>query len=161
MEKEVQLTKTSSVNDRYLVFQLGEEFYAMPLLDVREVIAVPDSTPVPNSPDHFTGIMNLRGQVISIFDLRKKLNIKPADKTEENAVIIIDINSINIGIVIDEVSSVQAISEEEISGAPELDSKHANKYLYGVAKKNDKLILMIDLTKVLDVKDLEKAKKSA
>lgn len=159
-EVQTNQEKTTSTGkaDRYLVFILGEETYAMPLLEVREVIAVPETTAVPNSPEYFSGIMNLRGQVISIFDLRKKLNIKPMDKASENAVIIIDINGVNVGIVVDEVNSVQSIGPDEMGEAPQMEKKHVNKYLYGVARKNERLVLLIELKKVLDIEDFEKIK---
>lgn len=148
----------TDTNRRFLLFELGEETYAMPLLDVREVIGVPETTPVPSSPSYFNGITNLRGQVISIFDLRKKLNIKPKEDTRENAVIIIQLSHLNIGIVVDRVVSVQSLSDSDISPAPEVSENNKNKYLYGVARKEDKLILLIDLKKVLDVSDLSHAK---
>ena len=103
---------------RFLSFSLGAEEFAIPLLAVREVIAVPDLTPVPFTPAHVLGIMNLRGQVISVLDLRKKLEINPRENAEI-AVIICDLGSLSLGILVDAVNSVLAPKEDEILPKPE------------------------------------------
>src|SRR5258708_2612365 len=113
---------------RYLSFSLGKEEYAIPLLKVKEVIAVPDTTPVPFTPAHFLGMMNLRGQVISVVDLRLKLGMKKVDRTEETAVIIIDLDPIFLGIVVDSVNKVLNLTEGEISNPPELLDKKNGDY---------------------------------
>jgi purine-binding chemotaxis protein CheW len=105
MEKE-NISKLKQINgdvNRFIEFSLGGEDYAIPLLMVREVISVPDTTPIPKAPVHFLGIMNLRGQVISIVDLRKKLKVD-SRKDKEEAVIIVDIGSMNIGVVVDSIN---------------------------------------------------------
>ena len=100
--------------DRFIEFSLGSEDYAIPLLMVREVISIPETTPIPKAPKHFIGLMNLRGQVISIVDLRNKLNIKPQESDEDSAVIIVDFNGMNIGIIVDSINKVLAFSKNEI-----------------------------------------------
>lgn len=83
-------------NLRYLCFNLGHEEFAIPLLSIKEVIGMPDVTPIPQSPPHFLGIMNLRGQVISILDLRQKLTIKPSN-VEDPSVMILDLPNYKLG----------------------------------------------------------------
>lgn len=99
--------------NRYLNFSLGEEEFAIPLLSVKEVIAVPETTPIPHTPPHFLGIMNLRGQVISVIDLRKKFSINTKN-TEETSVIILDLKNHFLGVVVDSVTSVLAIKNSDI-----------------------------------------------
>ena len=137
--------------DRYLTFNLGEEEYALPLHAVREVIALPEITPIPQSAAHFLGIMNLRGQVISIVDLRLKFRIKPSSSTE-TAVIICDLNPYCIGVVVDSVNSVQTPGPEEISEKPQNDSSTAD-YITGIYRKEDRLILLVDLVKTLSLEE--------
>ena len=103
--------------DRYLSFNLGVEEYAVPLLAVREVIAMPEYTPVPYTPPYFLGIMNLRGQVISIMDLRQKLGVKPLQQAE-TTVIICDLGGASIGVVVDSVNTVLSPKAEEICISP-------------------------------------------
>jgi purine-binding chemotaxis protein CheW len=165
MEKDnlTKLKKTSSDLSRFIEFSLGKEDYAIPLLMVREVISVPDTTPIPKSPSHFLGIMNLRGQIISVVDLRKKLKIEVKQNTEE-AVIIVDIGGLNIGVVVDSINKVLAFSSEDVSEMPEVESQINTQYIYGVYKKEHSLTVLLDIAKVLDLKDIEAihgAKKAA
>jgi purine-binding chemotaxis protein CheW len=142
----------TSSNNRYLCFTLGSEEYAVPLLAVKEVIALPDVTAVPCTPPHFVGIMNLRGQVISVLDLRTKLGIKPRPDAE-TAVIICDLNPNSIGVVVDSVNSVLNPSPEQISEKPEIQSKQNTDYITGVFRHDEKLVLFLDIAKSLSVGD--------
>ncbi len=144
--------KLVDAQERYLCFSLGNEEYAIPLLMVREVIAVPETTPVPFAASHFLGIMNLRGQIISVIDLRTKLGIKPVAK-EENAVIICDLGTTRIGVVIDSVNSVISPKHSEISERPDMQTNKATTFVTGVYRKTDHLILLLDIAKALDLAD--------
>lgn len=139
-------------NERFLSFYLGQEEYGVPLLTVKEVIAMPEITPVPFTPAHFLGIMNLRGQVISVLDLRTKFNIKHKD-TKEVAVIICDLKPLCVGVVVDAVNAVLAPTAEQLSPKPDIQSQKNSDYITGVMRKDDKLVLFLDLAKALDVKD--------
>lgn len=141
--------------NRYIEFGLGEEDYAIPLLMVREVISVPDTTPIPKAPAHFLGIMNLRGQVISIVDLRKKLKITPNESGKDQAVIIVDFSGMNIGIVVDSINKVLTVHESDKQSMPELESQLNSSYIVGVHKKEDGLTVLLDVAKCLDIKDLQ------
>ena len=114
-------------SERFLGFSLGEEYYGIPLLKVREVIGMPEITPVPQSPKHFLGIMNLRGQVISIIDLRTKLNVPPK-KISETAVVICDIGGAHLGIVVDSVNQVYSPNNGEITEKPDIQNSKANAF---------------------------------
>ena len=150
--------------DRFIEFSLGDEDYAIPLLMVREVISIPETTPIPKAPKHFVGLMNLRGQVISIVDLRNKLSIKPKEISSDSAVIIVDFEGINIGIVVDSINRVLAFSSKDVQEMPELQSQVNSDYILGVYKKEDGLTVLLDVAKSLDVKDfnvLKSLKKAA
>ena len=127
--------------NRYLSFSLTGEHYAIPLLSVREVVAMPDVTPVPFTPPHFLGIMNLRGQVISIIDLRLKFNMKKPETTPETSVIICDLAPLCIGAVVDSVNSVLVLGTDNIGPRPDIQSNRNSDYITGVSKKDEKLIL--------------------
>jgi purine-binding chemotaxis protein CheW len=153
---------TAELN-RFLEFSLGGEDYAIPLLMVKEVISVPETTPIPKSPSHFVGIMNLRGQVISIVDLRKKLKIE-SNKNLEEAVIIVDIGEMNIGVIVDSINKVLAFSSEDVSEMPEIENQVNTAFIFGVYKKEHSLTILLDIAKVLDLKDMaaiSTAKKAA
>jgi purine-binding chemotaxis protein CheW len=151
---------TQGNTERFLSFSLGTEEYAVPLLAVREVIALPEFTPVPYTPSYFLGIMNLRGQVISIMDLRQKLGVKPGADTE-TAVIICDLNGMSIGVVVDSVNTVLNPDAADVSEKPEIQSNRPTDYITGVYRKDKKLILFLDLSKSLSLEDHAAVRKSA
>lgn len=141
-------------NARYLCFDLGNREFAIPLLSAKEVIGVPEVTAVPQSPAHFLGIMNLRGNVISVMDLRVKLGVKPnATGANENTVIILDLGDYNLGVVVDRVNSVQTVDKEQVSDPPVVETTTKSEYITGVFRKEEKLILMLDISKALSVED--------
>lgn len=150
---DTQNLNESSDKDRFIEFSLGEEDYAIPLLMVREVISIPETTPIPKAPKHFIGLMNLRGQVISIVDLRTKLTIKPNEDMSDSAVIIVDFNGVNIGIIVDSINKVLAFSPNDVQEMPELESQVRSDYILGVYKKEDGLTVLLDIAQCLDVKD--------
>jgi purine-binding chemotaxis protein CheW len=156
MEKDnvTKMKRTNAELSRFIEFSLGKEDYAIPLLMVREVISMPDTTPIPKSPPHFLGIMNLRGQVISVVDLRKKLKVE-AKEDKEEAVIIVDIGGMNIGIVVDSINKVLAFSSDEVSEMPEIEHQINTHFIFGVYKKEKSLTVLLDIAKVLDLKDME------
>ena len=143
---------TTTQEQRFLTFSLGAEEYAIPLLSVREVIAVPEITPMPFTPTYFLGLMNLRGQVISIIDLRQKLGVK-AQTSSENAVIICELNAGHLGILIDSVNAVITPSTESISAPPEIQGSLNLECVAGVFRNQEKLILIIDIEKTLSGDD--------
>lgn len=138
--------------DRFLAFSLGPEEYAIPLLAVREVIAVPDITPVPQSPAHFLGIMNLRGQVISVLDLRTKFGIKP-QSSEETSVIILDLQDHALGVVVDSVNSVVSPPADQMSDPPEMEGNRNADAITKVFRKENNLVLILDIFKTLSKDD--------
>lgn len=152
--------KVSERDDRYLSFSLGHEEYAIPVLEVREVIAMIETTSVPYLPPYMLGIMNLRGQIISILDLRKKFNIKPSE-TAETAVIICDLGALSVGIVVDSVNSVLAVKPSEIAAKPEIENGKKTDFITGVYRKEKKLVLLINIAKALSLEDHNAVAKAA
>lgn len=147
--------------ERYLEFKLGTENYAVQLLKIKEVIPHPETTPLPNGPSHFLGIMNLRGQIISVVDLRKKLKIAVNDEESENAVIIMNFDGISIGLVVDSIDKVLNVSKSEISEVPEVESAVNGKYIQGIYKQEDNLIVLLNLEKVLNIDELKRLQEKA
>lgn len=145
-------SNTSDEIRRYLQFSLGAEDFALPLLSVKEVIAIPEITPIPQTPSHFLGIMNLRGQVISVIDLRVKFGIKH-EKSEDNAVIICDLNPLCLGVVVDSVNSVLSLTSKDVNDKPEIDSKQRTDYISGVTRVGKKLVLLLELAKALNLEE--------
>ena len=129
---------------RYICFSLGKEKFAIPLLQVKEVIGNIEVTPIPQSPNYFKGIMNLRGQVISIIDLSTKLKIPKSADTKETTIVILDMEQMSLGIIVDSVECVEFFNGNDISHSNEFDSTLKTNIL-GVAKKAGSMTLLLDL----------------
>lgn len=157
---ELKKIPSSGSSSRFLVFSLGEESYAVPLLKVREVIAQTEITPVPYTPGHFKGVMNLRGQVISVIDMRLKFKMKAKDTTGETAIIILDLSPVSIGVIVDSVTSVVALSDEQISPSPDIESSINTDYITGIARMDGRLILILEIEKTLSLDDLSALRKT-
>lgn len=158
--KETEQQASSGDLQRYLSFSLGVEEYAIPLLKVREVIAMPEVTAIPQTPSYFLGIMNLRGQVISVLDLRTKLGIKPTTSSE-TAVVICDLGAICLGVVVDSVNAVLSPQIGEVSEKPDTQTSKNTGYITGVYRKGKSLVLFLDIAKTLDVNEMSLIKNSA
>jgi len=137
----------SKASDRYLSFQLGEEMYALPLLQVKEVVDLPDVTFVPQAPPFFLGIINLRGQVISVVDLRLKLGMSKKASSGATAVIC-DFGNRVMGLVVDSVHSVLHPKSEELAPQPSASGSAQVNYITCVYKSEDHLVLMLDILKL-------------
>lgn len=158
-EENVTKARSEGVGERYLCFSLGEEEFAIPLLTVKEVIAVPEVTPIPFTPSYFLGIMNLRGQVLSIMDLRQKFKIKPA-QNEETAVIICDLHGVVLGVVVDSIKTVLNAKDAEVAPPPDMQKNKALEFVKGVYRKDHRLILLMDLALALNMEDFQAISKS-
>lgn len=141
---------TQFENERYITFTLGKQHFAIPLLLIREVIALPEITKVPKTPSHVLGIANLRGQIITIHDLRQKLSITPVVSSEE-AIIILNLPNINIGVVVDSVSSVLAPDPDKWTDKENVSATTVAGYVNGVYRGEEGLVVMLDLLRVLDI----------
>jgi purine-binding chemotaxis protein CheW len=166
MTEELSSTATSQDQKaqgetaRFLAFTLCQEEYAVPLLKVKEVIALTEITPVPYTPSHFKGIMNLRGQVISVIDLRLKFRMSKADTTQETAIIILDLNPLSFGVIVDSIDSVLAVEASDLRPPPDVESQVKNDYITGVTRKDNKLVLILDIDRTLSLDDLKALKKA-
>jgi purine-binding chemotaxis protein CheW len=142
----------SQFENRFLCFRLEKELYAAPLLEVKEVLGIPEITPIPQVPSHFLGIMNLRGQVISVIDLRLKFGLK-ANRQTETCIIIFEYNSLSVGVVVDEVKSVLSLQSEELCAPPETKQTKKIDFVTGIINRDNQMILTLDIAKSLDLKD--------
>lgn len=147
--------------ERYLQFGLGDEKYAIYLLSVKEVIPVPEMTNLPNSPKYYKGIMNLRGQIISVVDLRTKLGVFPRKDNDEEAVVIVEIEGISIGVIVDSIDKVLNINIDDIAEVPEVNSQINAKFIEGIYQHDNALTVLLDLKSILNIEEIKKMNKAA
>ncbi len=141
--------KTGSDSKRFLEFQLGKESYAVELLKVKEVITPPEMTPIPKAPGYVCGLMNLRGLVLTVIDLRKKLGIVPEKDLTQNAVIIFDLDDRMVGVVVDSIQKVLNVSGDKIKPVPDAEAQ-ANGHFLGILQHENKLTMWLDPAATLD-----------
>lgn len=148
---------------KYLTFNLTDEKYGVPLHTVKEIIGIVDITPVPQVPKFFKGLINLRGKIISVIDLRVKLSLSAGEFTpKKTSIVITEIDDIVIGVIVDDVEAVVGFHDEQIDNTAEIQSKVSNEYIMGVAKtENHKLCLLLDISKVLSLEELNLVKNKA
>ena len=161
-KKSVESTENQGDN-RYLVFKLGQNQFATPLLKTREVIEPVETSGVPNTRTYFTGVANIRGEVVGIIELNEKFGINKDDDAinKHPAIILFECETGTLGVHIDAVIGVESIAASEIETSPHIKSMIPQKYLIGIAKTNMGLISVIDLKKILDEDDLVMIKRHA
>ena len=138
---------------KYLTFALGAEEYGLPVLKVREIIKVMDITHVPQMPAHVRGVINLRGKVIPVIDLRLKFGLPQQAYTERTCIIVVDVwltdTNVMMGVVVDSVSEVLNVASAEIDQAPEFGDRVSTEYMLGMAKVKGTVKILLALDKVL------------
>ena len=138
---------------KYLTFALGPEEYGLEILKVREIIGYMDITAVPQTPEHVKGVINLRGQVIPVIDLRAKFGMETTDVTEQTCIIVVEIDQgsrkFSTGIVVDRVQEVLDIAGENIEEAPRFGSSVNTDFILGMGKVAESVKILLDIDKVL------------
>jgi len=144
---------------KYLTFSLDNEEYGIGILKIKEIIGMMPITPVPQTPAHVKGVINLRGKVIPVVDLRLKFGMDAMDYTERTSIIVVEIAStpgtVQIGIVVDSVSEVLTIKGDEIEDTPTFDSTFNNDYILGMAKMDGGVKILLDIDSVLSRQEVE------
>jgi len=150
----VNSTPATRTGGRFLTFALGQVEYGLEILKVREIIGYLDITAIPRTPPFVKGVINLRGQVIVIVDLRAKFELPPVEKTEQTCIIVVEIQhagrKLSTGIVVDHVSEVLEIAAENIEDAPSFNSSEATDCILGMGKVGKAVKILLDINKVLD-----------
>ena len=146
---------------RYLTFLLGHEFYGLPVLRVREIIRLVEITPVPHMLPYVKGVINLRGKLVPVMDLRIRFDLAAHDTTETTCIIVVQVKSasggaIHMGFIVDGVEEVINFAEGDIENTPDFGMKLATEYLPGMANVKNKVIALLDIDKVVDKASLDK-----
>ncbi|HTV21808.1 MAG TPA: chemotaxis protein CheW [Polyangiaceae bacterium] len=149
-------TKNGEKEGKYLTFKLGREEYGLELVRVREIIALMDITPVPLAPEYVRGVMNLRGRVIPVVDLRRKFGMQPTEDHDRKCIIVCDVQrndqAIQMSILVDAVSEVLHISAADIEDAPSFSTGVETSFIHGIAKAKSGVKILLDIDIVLSAK---------
>jgi purine-binding chemotaxis protein CheW len=154
MEQD-QFIEEDTQKDKYLTFVIENESYGIEIKHVTEIIGIQNVTEVPDLPDFIRGIINLRGKIIPVMDVRTRFKKEFMDYNDRTCIIVIDIEEISIGLIVDTVSEVLNIAEENVVLPPNSKTGFSNRYVKGIGKVGDDVKLILDCKKLLKEDELE------
>jgi purine-binding chemotaxis protein CheW len=141
-------------------FKIGSEEFGVDILKVQEINRLVQITQVPNAPSFIEGVMNLRGKVVPIVNLRKRFGLPLKEYDKNTRIIVVDLNGKTVGFIVDSVSEVLRVSKNVVEPPPELVSGIDSEYITGIAKLEDRLLILLDLEKILTVEEKQTLKES-
>jgi purine-binding chemotaxis protein CheW len=151
MEKELQVVG----------FRIGRETFGLPISLVREIVRVPEITAVPNAPDYIEGVINLRGRIIPVVDLRKRFGEKSFEPNKKNRIVVVELESRAIGLLVNSASEVLRIPPSEIEEPHNVFKEGELNYITGVGKLKGRLVILLDLARVLQRGELQRLDEAA
>jgi purine-binding chemotaxis protein CheW len=132
-----------------VTFRLKDETYGINVMQVQEVLRVSEIAPVPGAPDYVLGIINLRGNVVTVVDTRTRFGLPPTEVDEASRIVIIESDKQVVGIMVDSVAEVVELAHSDIDAVPNVGSEEASRYIQGVKSREDGLLIVVDLNKLL------------
>ena len=144
-----------------VTFQLGQELYGVDIMDVKEIVKIQNIRPIPNAPYYVEGIFNLRSEIIPVISLHKRFRIEQIERTDEDeedqgGFIILNIDGIKIGIIIDRIERVVQVKNEEIKPPPQMLTGIGTEYIHGVVRQENGYLIILDTRKICNPKELQK-----
>lgn len=146
-------TAREAVVDTYqqwVTFKLAGETYGIDVMQVQEVLRYSEFTPVPGSQEYVLGIINLRGNVVTVLDTRLRFGIEPGEVTDDSRFVVVEIDENVVGILVDSVAEVVYVKEDEIETSPNVGNEETAKFIRGVCHKNEELLILIELNRLLE-----------
>lgn len=153
-------TTTGDANEnKFLSFRIGKEEFGVEILRVREIIGVIDVTPLPQTPDYVKGVINLRGKIIPVIELRTKLGLPPKEYTEETCIIVVEVSDggderFHMGVIVDSVSEVIDIPRDNIEASPRFGNGLNTSYILGMGKVKEQVLILLDIDRVMTQADI-------
>jgi purine-binding chemotaxis protein CheW len=150
----------SSINGtrQYLTFQLGEEIFAIDVANVREILEFNSVTRVPKSPEYMRGVINLRGSVVPVFDMRLKFGMTGTERTINTCIVVVEVSyegeDIIIGALVDSVQEVFELEADQIEPAPKIGTHLRTEFIRGMGKKDETFIIILDIDKVFSIEEI-------
>ncbi len=156
-EMEELLEEEDSQKGKFMTFQTGKEFFGISISYVNEIIAMQPIAAIPEVDDYIKGLINLRGKIIPVIDVRVRFKMEPSEYTDRTCIIVIDVNSTMIGLIVEKIAEVDTIADDSIVPPPSLGRKEHehNKYVYGLARTGDAVKLLLDPEKLIRQDEIE------
>ncbi len=142
--------------NKYVTFQSGKEYFGLKIECVNEIIVIQEITQIPESADYIKGLINLRGKIIPVIDVRIRFKQEPIEYTDRTCIVVINVKDTVVGLIVEKIAEVVEIKEEDILEPPTLgnEDKVQNKYVYGIGKVGDNVKLLLDPNKLIKDEDL-------
>jgi len=134
---------------QWVTYRLDEETYGINVMQVQEVLRYTEIAPVPGAPEYVLGIINLRGNVVTVIDTRSRFGLPPTDITDNTRIVIIESDEQVVGILVDSVAEVVYLRSSEIDSTPNVGTEESAKFIQGVSNRNGNLLILVDLNKLL------------
>lgn len=134
---------------QWVTFKLADEVYGINVMQVQEILRYSEIAPVPGAPEYVLGIINLRGNVVTVIDTRARFGLEPCDVTDDTRVVVIESEKQVIGILVDSASEVVYLKESEIDDAPNVGNEESAQFIQGVSNREGELLILVDLDKLL------------
>ena len=144
-----------TLKDRFLTFKVKNEDYGIEIVQVKEIVGIQDITPVPEMPSYIKGVINLRGNVINVVDIRLRFDMPEKEYDERTCIIIIQVSDIEVGMIVDNVSEVCVIPEVDIKKNTNLSKTSKSTFIKGLGKLDEKIKMILDVEKLLTEEELE------
>ncbi len=151
-----QLSEIEEEHEEFATFMIGEETYGVDILKVRDIIGITDITPVPKSPHFVKGVINLRGNIVPVVDLRLKFRMAEREYNSATVIIVVEVKGRYIGMIVDSVSDVIDIKVESIHESRHYSANIREDFIQSVSSKDDKLIITLDVDRILNTSEIEK-----
>ncbi len=148
MDNDTELAKDPLL--QWVTFRLDDETYGINVMQVQEVLRMTEIAPVPGAPDYILGIINLRGNVVTVIDTRCRFALEPREYDDSTRVVIIETENVTVGILVDSVAEVVNLRASEIEMAPNVGNEESSKYIMGVYTKGESILILVDINKLLD-----------
>lgn len=135
-------------------FNVGGEFFGAPIGAVKEIIRVPDITHVPDTPDFVEGVVNLRGKIVPVIDMRRRVGVPSTERNRNSRILVLELAGKIVGLIVDNASDILKIQEDAIEPPPDIVSSVGAEYVTGVGKLSNKLVVLLDLSKLLSSEEM-------
>ncbi|RKY40041.1 MAG: chemotaxis protein CheW [Candidatus Omnitrophota bacterium] len=143
-----------------VIFKIGKEEFGVNIHQVKEIVRLTSITPIPHAPKFIEGVVSLRGQILAVMDLAKRLELSSQPRSEKTRIIVVEVENNTVGMIVDEVTEVLRLPIDKIEKPPQIiESEVEQKYIKGVGKLDDRLLILIDLVNVLSLEEKEEVKK--
>lgn len=140
---------------QWVTYKLGDETYGINVMQVQEVLRHTEIAPVPGAPDYVLGIINLRGNVVTVIDTRARFGLEPTELSDNSRIVIIESDEQVVGILVDSVAEVVYLRSSEIDSAPNVGTEESAKFIQGVSNREGQLLILVDLNKLLSDEEWE------